>query len=195
MVKGALPGVSDEEVLGGWDRRKQQDDAKRSHRESFKSIASMAPDLTKDEAKLLKTTAEDLDGDDEGRKDFRTAWREKRRQIREAAAGRRGKGRGRGRGGRAEVDEFARFRQLRPLLEVEADQATLARYCPPGGHIWNNWRGSAWGGHMPPNTRTSCPWACGHLASAIVVIRTLWEYYLLDNGLEQSACPINGLFD
>ena len=83
----------------------------------------------------------------------------------------------------------------RKLPEGELFQPDLVGLVPPGSHIWRGDNVGCWCGHLPPYKRISCSWSLyGHRESAVLVLRDLWSRFLTSQGLENSACPIQGLF-
>eukprot|EP00959_Pyramimonas_sp_CCMP1952_P048871 1020911-Pyramimonas_sp.AAC.1 len=119
------------------------------------------------------------------------------REAAKAAAAGAGRGRGKGRGkgkGKAEPDPAKFAKVLSMVPEGALTQPQLARMCPPEGHIWNDWTNGAWAGHLKPHPRAHAPWAMGHRAAALEVLRTLWlQYFWPDT--PASECPVKGLFD
>lgn len=66
---------------------------------------------------------------------------------------------------------------------------------PPGASIWRDLCRGGWCGHMQGFRRCSRPWSTeGHREACMFVLRTLWNQFLLSQGLDASSCPIRGLF-
>lgn len=80
---------------------------------------------------------------------------------------------------------------VRPLPEDLESQASLAPWCPAGGHIWKSTRGQAWCIHYPPFPRRSFSWAAkGHRVAAREALHLLWEQHQMTTGV---ACPYSAL--
>lgn len=77
----------------------------------------------------------------------------------------------------------------------ELTQASVQALVPPGAHAWKSATGS-WQIHLPPWPRKSRAWAInGEQEAARFVLRYAWQLWLESNNLEESRCPIAGLFD
>lgn len=64
---------------------------------------------------------------------------------------------------------------------------------PLGSHIWRDLTRGGWCGHMKPFARCSRRWATdGHRQACLWVLRTLWNQYLVLQGLGPEACPVAG---
>lgn len=86
--------------------------------------------------------------------------------------------------------------QLRRLVPYGAlTQEEASSMAPPGAFIWRSLGSANWQGHLPPHRRTSRSWSLyGHRESCLLVLRELWGQYLLENGLSESDCPVQGMF-
>lgn len=93
-------------------------------------------------------------------------------------------------------DALLHLKALSLVPAGSIDQPQAARMCPPTAHVWNNWKGAAWCGHLPGYERVTASWAVfGHKEACLNVLRGMWTRWLDDNDLANSACPVKGLFD
>ena len=100
----------------------------------------------------------------------------------------RGRGRGHGAGKGAGRGHAVAHIPVGAITQPEAN-----RLLPPQAHIWNNWGGEAWCGHLRPFERCSAPWSEGHHFSCLKVVRTLWQQYLRAEELAEADCWVQGL--
>ena len=76
-------------------------------------------------------------------------------------------------------------------------QSEAKLYLPPGAFIWRaNLRG-AWYSHYPPH-KTHCESWSNHQFDSrqamFAAVRHVWMQWLGDEGLDESHCPIKGIF-
>ena len=88
------------------------------------------------------------------------------------------------------------YKNVQKYLPTSAiTQPELAKICPPGGSIWNNWKHANWQGHFPPHPRFGVDWSDGgHTESGYECIRVLWKQYFEKVGVGIESCPVVGLF-
>ena len=76
-------------------------------------------------------------------------------------------------------------------------QKTASLYMPPGCYIWRaNTRG-AWYVHVRPHNAHAETWANHQhdsFKAMIAACRFAWSQWLEDHGLDESHCPIKGIF-
>jgi hypothetical protein len=75
-------------------------------------------------------------------------------------------------------------------------QPEMKDMLPPGASVWQGRLGSgAWCSHLPPHPRISRSWAlAGHREAAMFVLRHIWSLWLHDQGLQNTDCPVAGVF-
>lgn len=127
-------------------------------------------------------------------RNFKEAWRMKRKDISEAKA----KAVAKSSGGRGRAKAKAKAVPKRPLPAGLIDQSQARVLCPPGGHIWRANTGHAWQGHYRPYSRISRSWHLygGNRQALVLVLQTLWRQHLEFSGLRcPQDCPITGLLE
>lgn len=66
---------------------------------------------------------------------------------------------------------------------------------PQGGTFWRGNRVGSWDGHLEPFPRCSASWHLyGHRESPVMCLRDMWRKYLATQALDESSCPVVGLF-
>ena len=180
----------------------------RTIRSSLRSVGAELLDvdelrdmMTKDEIQQHAKQKEDHESHETHRRDFKAAYKEKKRKVGELkiAALAKAKAKCKAKAKAAPNPAEDALKRLKALAMVPADailQPQAARMCPPRGHIWNNWKGAAWCGHLPPYARISSLWAVyGHREACLTVLRAMWRRWLADNEMAIERCPVAGLFD
>jgi hypothetical protein len=121
------------------------------------------------------------------RQSFKAAWKE-RKSTAKAASKKKGKA--------DAAKAFAKtWKGLKQFPENVPEQAQMKCMTPRGGYIWRANDQRAWCGHYKPWPRCSASWLeHGPRESARIVIEQLWRFYLDDNDLPLSACPVKGVF-
>lgn len=75
-------------------------------------------------------------------------------------------------------------------------QEDAKKYLPPRASIWRMPRMRGWACHYPPYPRVSFRFdRWGERASVVLCWQHCWRLFLIDEGLDESACPIRGVFD
>eukprot|EP00972_Heterocapsa_arctica_P051711 7608114-Heterocapsa_arctica.AAC.1 len=131
----------------------------------------MKEQFTQDERKSYEKTKEDEVAKEDLRKTFRECYTEKKKCMADAkavvAAAEAG-AKKKGKKMPVVEDPFKAARILALVPDGSILQTEASKMCPPGGHIWNNWKDGAWCAHMPPYPRVSAPLsAYGHQESAM----------------------------
>lgn len=71
----------------------------------------------------------------------------------------------------------------------------LVALAPPGAKFWRS-EGGTWQVHLRPHARLSRSWQkYGEAEAARLILRGCWEQHLSAAGLDDSHCPVQGLFD
>ena len=203
----AILGTSDDDTLAILAERAAAPVQKDLHQ--LQKLEEAVKELGRDESREYKKELERACRAADDVKDFKVCFRAKRDTLRaarakaaaakaKAVAKARGRGRGRGRGLVADplYEEKVYANVLKHVPKEGAiTQAELSALCPPGGTIWNNWKGARWCGHYAQNARFSLPWADGgHRESGLECVRLLWRQHMDADPLATGDCPVEGLF-
>ena len=195
LVQSIL-GCSDEETLKICSQRAYRQSNKSNEHER-NELSKAMDSLTKGEKQELKNATEEMETEENARLSFKESYLAKKEELKKLAASRQQSTKRKSKVG--EPSALERLQRLKVLSMVPADsisQQQASRMTPPGAHVWNGWKQGSWHGHLPPYTRISAPWATwGHRNAILHILKTLWSWWLEDEGLPTSACPVQGLFD
>jgi hypothetical protein len=124
--------------------------------------------------------------------EFRAKVASKAREVRTKAAGPASKKRKTEKGKKAE--QVAVVRQRVPEGDISQIEAKLM--LPADCSIWRDRMNGGWCCHLSGHSRISARWNRdgGERGSLLMLLRKVWEEHLAENGLDQSECPIEGLF-
>ena len=76
------------------------------------------------------------------------------------------------------------------------EHAMAKSLLPPGAYIWRMLTVGGWQCWTPPHPRVSFNFSrWGPRASVIKCLQHCWHLFLVDQGLNDDACPIKGMFD
>lgn len=76
------------------------------------------------------------------------------------------------------------------------EHAEAKKLLPPGGAIWRMLRIGGWQCHQRPHPRVSFTFARWTPRGAMMrCLQHSWRLFLADQGLDESRCPIEGMFD
>ena len=151
--------------------------------------------MTKAEKEEFKNTKKQRDVEAETRKGFKHEYKEKKAALKVLAGKRSAQAKKRATQKATPEDILARHKVLNMLPKGALPKNEVSKMCPPGGHIWNGWKTGSWHAHLPPYTRIIASWSVyGHREGAIWCLKTMWQWWLEDNNVEESACIVKGLF-
>ena len=82
------------------------------------------------------------------------------------------------------------------LPDGDISQPQAKQLLPPRTHIWRDRIRGGWHGHREGFARVPAPWSQhgGERGALLACLRGLWAQHLEAEGLEESTCPIAGLF-
>jgi len=84
-----------------------------------------------------------------------------------------------------------------PTATNDMLQSEAKLYLPPGAFIWRANVKGAWCVHFAPHKSHSESWAAHHHDSGKAMMaagRFVWREFLDDHALDESHCPIKGIF-
>lgn len=93
-------------------------------------------------------------------------------------------------------EETSAYPRRAPVWPAHSISIDIARtVVPEGGTLWRCVRFGNWQGHFKPYPRISRSWArYGGGPALLMVLRNMWGWWLMDRGLDESACPVEGTF-
>ena len=100
----------------------------------------------------------------------------------------------------ADIDEIRARARLKLDESMDfLEQGNLKAFLPPGGKVWNNWRGEAWRlliPSEPKNYHDSEPWGThGKTVAGFTILARCWRWWLHQHDLPLEECPVEGLLD
>ena len=87
--------------------------------------------------------------------------------------------------------------RIPPHPKRDVPQAEIKRFLPLGAHIWRANKLGMWCFHNPPHKRDSVSWSefkGDSTKAAFHAVRKSWQLFLKDNCLQETDCPIEGIF-
>jgi len=205
IIQGLL-ACSDERVMEILAQELEEKKAAPGFYEDLLYLEPATAALDKNDREALQQEHANAKAHKKATREFRKKFKAKRKEMKcakeEAEALAKGKGKGKGKEkGKGKGKGKARGPNRLPKAEIPPgcpEQRQLKPLCPPGAHIWRGNRARCWSGHYPGFCRVSVPWTIhpsqGFRVSGIYVLRQLWQRHLWFHGLDESECPVAGLF-
>mmetsp|Transcript_143783 Transcript_143783/g.460269 ORF Transcript_143783/g.460269 Transcript_143783/m.460269 type:complete len:181 (+) Transcript_143783:3843-4385(+) len=139
-------------------------------------------EVLKKEQKSSRTMADNF-------KDFVSPYKEKKRDVKQAAAKAKAKGRA-----PAKAKGPAAARKELPKVLCDLQQSDYKLYMPPDSFLWKANGNNSWCGRLPPFPQVSRSWLkYGPERSLRLVVSDVWAQWCQLEGLELSGCPMEGL--
>lgn len=199
LIKHALPEATDERVITIMKQRVAMLSRKNEWTDDLLEVDEAAELLQPGDVKQLRTEQKAARETQAETQKFKACYKERAKVIATkaaeavAGAGQRARKRGKNKAVAEGVGYPSRVpRWPEHSVSIEAARSVV----PRGATLWRDVRFGNWQGHFQPYPRISRSWArYGELPALRLVLQNLWSWWLLDRGLDQASCPVEGIFD
>lgn len=185
MVRLAL-GINDEAALAILSQRMAQPSEPTELVQELLQIDEAVQVLDRNDVQSLRREQQSARDAEVQRRSFADQFRAKRAEVKAAANP------SRKRKASAKADP-ARPRRL-PAQLSELAQSEYKRYLPEGAFLWKSNFNGSWNARLPPFGQVSRSWSKhGEFEALRLVLAGVWYQWCDVNGIEHSACPMEGL--